>query len=62
MRYVWEHRWGVMLIEVKDGRVFVNGGLVESAQPDTQVAAPREPGTRTGLSAHQIEIARSSHA
>jgi hypothetical protein len=31
LRYVWEHRWGSMLIEVKDGRVFVNGGLVEVA-------------------------------
>lgn len=60
--YVWKHRWGSMLIEVREGRVFVNGGLVESAQPDAQVAAQREPGTRTGLSAHQIEIAKDSHA
>ena len=29
LRYVWQHRWGSMLIEVKEGRVFVNGGLVE---------------------------------
>ena len=29
MRYVWKHRWGSMLIEVRGGRVFVNGGLVE---------------------------------
>jgi hypothetical protein len=32
LRYVWEHRWGSMLIEVKEGRVFVNGQLVESFQ------------------------------
>jgi hypothetical protein len=31
LRYVWEHRWGSMLIEVKEGRVLVNGGLVEVA-------------------------------
>ena len=52
LRYVWQNRWGSMLIEVKNGRVFVNGGLVEGAQPDAQDAAPREPGTRAGVSAH----------
>lgn len=31
LRYVWQHRWGSMLIEVKEGRVFVNGALVEAA-------------------------------
>lgn len=31
LRYVWESRFGSMLIEVKEGRVFVNGGLVEAA-------------------------------
>ncbi|MBE0548544.1 MAG: hypothetical protein IH627_13035 [Rubrivivax sp.] len=31
LRYVWESRWGSMLIEVKEGRVFVNGSLVEAA-------------------------------
>lgn len=31
LRYVWEGRFGTMLIEVKQGRVYVNGGLVESA-------------------------------
>jgi hypothetical protein len=29
-RYVWEGRWGAMLIEVVGGRVFVNGDPVES--------------------------------
>lgn len=28
LRYVWESRFGSMLIEVKDGRVFVNGQAV----------------------------------
>ena len=31
LRYVWESRWGSVLIEVNGGRVFVNGGLVEAA-------------------------------
>lgn len=29
LRYVWESKFGPMLIEVVDGRVFVNSGLVE---------------------------------
>lgn len=33
LRYVWGSRWGGMLIEVVDGRVFVNGKLVEQAAP-----------------------------
>lgn len=31
LRYVWEGRFGTMLIEVRGGRVYVNGGLVEPA-------------------------------
>jgi hypothetical protein len=31
LRYVWEHRWGSMRIEVREGRVFVNGQAVEAA-------------------------------
>lgn len=31
LRYVWEHRFGSMLVEVKDGQAFVNGALVEPA-------------------------------
>jgi hypothetical protein len=30
LRYVWEGRFGSMLIEVREGRVYVNGSLVES--------------------------------
>jgi hypothetical protein len=29
LRYVWESRFGPMLIEVRDGRAFVNGQAVE---------------------------------
>jgi hypothetical protein len=28
LRYVWESRFGSMLIEVRDGRAFVNGQAV----------------------------------
>jgi hypothetical protein len=31
LRYVWEGRFGFMLIEVRGGQVYVNGGLVEPA-------------------------------
>ena len=32
LRYVWESRFGSMLIEVKEGRVFVNGSLVKPVE------------------------------
>ncbi len=35
LRYVWRHSWGSMLIEVNGGRVFVNGQVVETANPVT---------------------------
>jgi hypothetical protein len=31
-RYLWEGRFGPVLIEVKDGRVYVNEKVVEPAQ------------------------------
>jgi hypothetical protein len=31
VRYVWESRFGPMLIEVKEGRAYVNGQAVQSA-------------------------------
>jgi hypothetical protein len=31
LRYVWQHRFGSMLVEVRDGHAFVNGALVEAA-------------------------------
>lgn len=34
LRYVWEGKFGSMLIEVRDGLVFVNGEVVEPVQPD----------------------------
>jgi hypothetical protein len=30
-RYVWESKFGEMLIEVREGRIFVNGSLVVPA-------------------------------
>lgn len=32
LRYVWESRFGPMLIEVRAGRAFVNGEPVEPAE------------------------------
>jgi hypothetical protein len=32
LRYVWESRFGPMLIEVSQGRVLVNGEVVEAAE------------------------------
>ena len=43
LRYVWESRFGPMLIEVRDGRAFVNSEPVEPAElpmPASQRAAP----------------------
>jgi hypothetical protein len=31
LRYVWESQFGSMLIEARDGQIFVNGSLVEPA-------------------------------
>ncbi|NUZ06614.1 hypothetical protein [Piscinibacter koreensis] len=35
LRYVWEGRFGPMLIEVRDGRAYVNGQAVEPAVGET---------------------------
>ena len=40
-RVVWEARYGAMLIEVRDGEVFVDGQRVEPAPP--QLRAGRQP-------------------
>ena len=34
LRYVWESRFGDILIEVRDGRAYVNGQAVEPAPPE----------------------------
>jgi hypothetical protein len=39
-RWVWESRFGTMLIEVRDGAVFVNGARVVPHVPDS--TAPRQ--------------------
>lgn len=33
LRYLWEGKFGPMLIEVKNGMAFVNGQAVERAEP-----------------------------
>ena len=40
LRYIWESRFGPMLIEVRDGRAFVNSEPVEPAELPTPVAQP----------------------
>ena len=35
LRYVWDSRFGPMLIEVKEGRAYVNGQAVQSADLTT---------------------------
>ena len=32
LRHVWESRFGTMLIEARNGQIFVNGRLVEPAE------------------------------
>lgn len=34
LRYVWESRFGDILIEVRDGQAYVNGEAVEPAPPE----------------------------
>lgn len=34
-RYLWEGRFGSMLIEVREGRVYVNEKLVEPTMPSS---------------------------
>lgn len=39
LRYLWHGRFGDMLVEVRDGRVSVNGQLVEHAEAQPQPLA-----------------------
>lgn len=34
LRYVWQSRWGDVLIEVRNGRAYVNGQVVEPTPRD----------------------------
>ena len=38
LRYVWENRFGEMLIEVVDGVVYVNGDRIEPAMAEGGIA------------------------
>lgn len=40
LRYVWEGKFGSMLIEVKDGRAFVNGQAVAPADAESPLRPP----------------------
>ena len=40
LRYVWESRFGSMLIEVKDGLAYVDGQLVEPADAGAALPPP----------------------
>jgi hypothetical protein len=47
LRYVWESRFGPMLIEVRQGRAYVNEEAVEPAEPPAGAPSPtcgRGPG------------------
>lgn len=43
LRYVWESRFGAMLIEVVDGAIYVNGQRVELVAPEGSVPRPPLP-------------------
>jgi hypothetical protein len=45
LRYVWESRFGPMLIEVRHGQVLVNGKVVEQAGPGASRHGVIDPGT-----------------
>ncbi len=38
LRYVWESRFGPVLIEARDGKAYVNGELVEPAASPARAA------------------------
>ena len=40
-RHLWESRYGTMLIEVSNGQIFVNGGLVTPADDAAPTAGQR---------------------
>lgn len=40
LRYLWESKFGPMLIEVKDGQAFVNGQVVELVDAGTSSSSP----------------------
>lgn len=42
LRYVWSSEWGDMLIEAKDGVVFVNGQRVDAAPAPAGALAGRK--------------------
>jgi hypothetical protein len=51
LRYVWESRFGSMLIEVAGGRVFVNGQRVDVVAREAQPSARDAPDAHADASA-----------
>jgi hypothetical protein len=47
---VWQSRFGPMLIEIRHGRVFVNGSPVEPAGPSDGLATGASAGVSAGAS------------
>ena len=39
-RYVWESRFGAILVEVRDGETFVNGAWVQPAERSAESTLP----------------------
>lgn len=50
LRYVWQHRFGQMLIEVDGDRVFVNGQPVQPAPPSPAQPGPASSSARSAVS------------
>ena len=44
LRYVWQGRFGEMLIEVLDGVAYVNGQRVQPAENRAELPVDRQPG------------------
>ncbi|MBL8323499.1 MAG: hypothetical protein JNJ89_00935 [Rubrivivax sp.] len=58
-RWVWQSRFGAMLIEVIDGAVFVNGARV---QPHVGTPGQRPPAPSTSSAAPAADAAATSPA
>ncbi len=50
LRYVWQHRFGQMLIEVDGERVSVNGQPVQPAPPSPAQPVPASSSARSAAS------------
>lgn len=53
LRFVWEGRFGTMLIEAKNGKTYVNGQVVEQAQKRVTEWPPASAEDRIEANAHE---------